>query len=181
MCKLCGEEKETVGHVFFHCPTAQLIWKLAPVRWEGVDQQVISVQDWWRDMVTARNMKKLDDRKEFFVYMLWHIWKHRNRWTFGSEKWTELEVVQGACNEWLEFKEEQPNVQHNRIWQARIDRKESWKAPEIEAVKLNVSSDCGSFGKEAVIGIVARGDDASLLQTWAVFQKSIMQPVIVEL
>lgn len=138
MCKLCGEEKETAEHVFFHCPTAQLIWKLAPVRWEGVDQQITSVQDWWRDLTTAGNMKELDDRKEFSVYMLWHIWKHRNRWTFQSEKWTEMEVVRGAWNEWLEFKEEQLKVLQNRIWQVTMDRKESWKAPELGAVKLNV-------------------------------------------
>lgn len=30
MCKQCGEELETVEHLFFHCQKAQNIWKLAP-------------------------------------------------------------------------------------------------------------------------------------------------------
>lgn len=34
-CKQCGEGMERVEHLFFHCPIAQVIWKLSPVQWDG--------------------------------------------------------------------------------------------------------------------------------------------------
>lgn len=34
ICKQCGEDRETVEHVFFHCAKAKLFWKLAPFSWE---------------------------------------------------------------------------------------------------------------------------------------------------
>lgn len=35
---------------------------------------------------------------------MWHIWKARNNWTYNVKKVTELEVVQKALVEWIEFK-----------------------------------------------------------------------------
>lgn len=35
-CRQCGKEAETLEHLFFHCNKAILIWKLAPVSWEGL-------------------------------------------------------------------------------------------------------------------------------------------------
>lgn len=36
ICHCCEEETETIEHIFFFCPKAKVIWKLAPVRWEGL-------------------------------------------------------------------------------------------------------------------------------------------------
>ncbi|XP_071932952.1 uncharacterized protein [Coffea arabica] len=36
ICHCCGKDTETIEHIFFNCPTAQVIWKIAPVRWEGL-------------------------------------------------------------------------------------------------------------------------------------------------
>lgn len=111
VCKLCGEGKETAEHLIFKCSNAQTIWQLAPIRWDSFDQHTTSVADWWRALENAGNSEELIIRKEFSAYMLWHIWKNRNRWTFNAEMWTELEVMHGAWSEWLEFKEEQSKVQ----------------------------------------------------------------------
>lgn len=36
ICKNCGSEAETVEHLFFQCPSAQNIWKMAPLQWDGL-------------------------------------------------------------------------------------------------------------------------------------------------
>ncbi|CAA0808800.1 Ribonuclease H-like superfamily protein [Striga hermonthica] len=52
-CQLCGEEPETVYHMFFTCPKTILIWKLAPIQWDGLDLHAeklavvnVAVEEW---------------------------------------------------------------------------------------------------------------------------------------
>lgn len=37
-CMMCGEGKETVEHVMFHCKSAKKIWKVTPVTWDSHDK-----------------------------------------------------------------------------------------------------------------------------------------------
>ena len=32
LCNCCGEDTETIEHIFFFCPKAQVVWRLTPVR-----------------------------------------------------------------------------------------------------------------------------------------------------
>ncbi|KAK6796397.1 hypothetical protein RDI58_004098 [Solanum bulbocastanum] len=43
VCRVCGIETETVDHMFFSCPKAQLVWKLAPINWPNVEN-VLNLQ-----------------------------------------------------------------------------------------------------------------------------------------
>lgn len=38
ICKQCGETNETVEHIFFQCSKAKLIWKMAPLQWDGLHE-----------------------------------------------------------------------------------------------------------------------------------------------
>lgn len=68
-CKLCGEEKEIVERLFFHCVRTKIIWKLAPVCWDGLNQQSNSFKDWWSKLGNAASRKKLSKRQELIAYM----------------------------------------------------------------------------------------------------------------
>lgn len=46
----------------------------------------------------------MNDRQELTIYLLWHIWKALNCLNFNSVHVTELEVVNGAVEEWMEYK-----------------------------------------------------------------------------
>lgn len=70
---------------------------------------------------------------------MWHIWKNKNRWTFTLEKWTELEVVQRASEEWMEFKKEHPLQKREQGSTIKVEKKEACKAPAMGVVRLNVS------------------------------------------
>ena len=34
-------------HMFYQCPIAQIVWKLAPVRWEGLRDLQTNMWRWW--------------------------------------------------------------------------------------------------------------------------------------
>lgn len=59
-CKLCGEEKKTVEHPFFHCVKAKMIWKMAPVQWDGLIQQTTSFKEWWRTLENATDRNEME-------------------------------------------------------------------------------------------------------------------------
>lgn len=167
-CKLCGEGQETIKHLFFYCVKAKTIWKQAPVRWEGMDQQSVSFKGWWSRLENAANNKEMANKKELSAYIIWYIWKNKNRWIFNSENMSELIIVQEAWKEWMEYQAEQNQAPKERGSTVRVERRAEWKAPKRGWIKLNVSSMCGKNGNGARIWIVARDDLGSLQQTWAI-------------
>lgn len=54
ICRKCGAEKETREHLFFHCHESALIWKLAPVGWDGLQQYTHSFEAWWKMLSLAK-------------------------------------------------------------------------------------------------------------------------------
>lgn len=181
ICRLCGEEKETVEHLFFHCFHAKTIWKLAPVQWEGLDTSCDSFKEWWKKLENAKKNQTMADRKELSAYIIWQIWKQRNRWLFHTEKWTKQEVVQKACKEWMEFSSVNPQKQKLATSHIRVERRMAWKAPESDFVKLNVCSEIPRRSTGSGVGIVARNHDGEMLQTWAIFKEYVVNPVLAEL
>lgn len=47
-CRRCGLATETREHLLFHCPKSILIWKLAPLNWDGMQGLSSSFEDWWK-------------------------------------------------------------------------------------------------------------------------------------
>lgn len=86
-----------------------------------------SMKEWWLKLSYTVAGKKMQARQELTAYILWHIWKTRNTWTFKAEKLSEMEVVQRAVGKWLEFKEER---EIRREGHARSGRRERQQVPE---------------------------------------------------
>lgn len=78
--------KETREHLFFHCPDSVLIWKLAPVSWEGIQGYTDSLEEWWKRICMAKYDHQFQRRAELTVYLLWHMWKARCTWQFEGRK-----------------------------------------------------------------------------------------------
>lgn len=103
LCQGCGEEPETMEHLFFHCPKVQTIWRLSPVNWAGLQDFSQDFPTWWKTVCSV-GKKEIDHcRVELTAYLLWGIWKMRNKWCFEKETITEMEVVERSRIEWLEF------------------------------------------------------------------------------
>lgn len=72
-CKVCGEDKETMERMFFHCRKAQLIWKLSQVNWEGLQQFIENFSDWWIKVYNIGLQEVNQHRLEITACILWGI------------------------------------------------------------------------------------------------------------
>ncbi|CAA0826189.1 Unknown protein [Striga hermonthica] len=103
ICRICGSEVESLEHLFFLCPRAQIIWKLSPVSWDGMESDNLNFKRWWTRLCLIKNSVGVSDRINLTAYILWSIWKSRNLILFQNIWKPEKFVVESACKEWLEY------------------------------------------------------------------------------
>lgn len=103
ICHRCGLEAETMEHLFFRCPESMIIWKLAPVSWDGSQCPTVSFEEWWKSLCLATLDATFQRRMELTVYLLLYIWKARCLWQFERTRKEAWEVVQGAVSDWHEY------------------------------------------------------------------------------
>lgn len=95
-----------------------------------MNQHTNSFKDWWSKLGNATKRNQLSERKVLTAYIMWHIWKNRNRWIFSSKQYSEMKVVRGAWREWTEYKVVNHQEQEEIVRISRLQRKEPWKPPE---------------------------------------------------
>lgn len=165
-CRYCGEEAETLEHLFFHCNKVKLFWKLTPVSCEVLRVHTGSFKEWQKEQGKAGNHKEIKSRQEFSAYIFWHTWKARNAWSFNAELKTEKEVVQRAWEEWMEFNEAQEKEQKEQKMRIRMVEKKSQEPPEMRIVKLNVYFSGDEKNRQVKLGILARDCNGKTVQAW---------------
>ncbi|XP_027182377.1 uncharacterized protein LOC113780798 [Coffea eugenioides] len=102
-CCCCGERTETLEHMFFFCKHAELIWKVAPINWEGLNEYRYSFWHWWGSLMEAQVRKEGREHIELTINVLWQIWKSRNLIQFNREGRCPGLTSNKAVQEWLEF------------------------------------------------------------------------------
>lgn len=177
----CGEPIETVEHLFFHCPKTQLIWRLAPVSWEGLDHATDSFKAWWMEQDKSGKVLGLQDKQELTAFIMWQVWKARNALYIRGENWAEKEIIERACEEWQEGKALQQKDNINVVRRVMITKQKCWEKPEQGKIKFNICSDnlesCGGVG----LGVVARDDQGHAVQMWSVTREGYNHPVVTDL
>lgn len=73
ICCRYGLVSETREHLFFHCMEFALIWKLAPIQWDGLHQLTWSFVDWWRAICLVAKGATFQKRMKITVHILWYI------------------------------------------------------------------------------------------------------------
>lgn len=61
-CRICGEEAESIEHMFFHCRKSKIIWELSPVKWDGMQAGTGSFKQWWEEHNKAKAAEELQAR-----------------------------------------------------------------------------------------------------------------------
>lgn len=87
-------------------------------------------------------MQELHNKQKLFAYIRWQVWKARNAWCFGAKNLAEREIIQKACKEWMELKNEQPKVKRTEGNRILITRQSYWQQLESVVIKLNTNSEC---------------------------------------
>ena len=85
LCNCCGEDTETIEHIFFFCPKAQVVWKIVPVSWERITELQSNIWRWWDAVMQSAKEEQGMDRIKLTVNILWQIWKAGNKMTFQSK------------------------------------------------------------------------------------------------
>lgn len=103
ICKICGKDNESLEHNFFGCRKAKLLWSISPARWDGLQQFEHSFPLWWRKLYSIRNQSHNHSRLELTACLLCNMWTCRNNWYFNNSMRSEMEIVENAQSEWLEY------------------------------------------------------------------------------
>lgn len=114
------------------------------------------MKEWWRKQEEIRKNGELEERQEFTAYLMWQTWKARNRWLYNSEKWAEVKIIQKAWNEWMVFKCEQTKQAAGTRRPIMVETREHWQPPELDTMRLNVSSNIAVDAKDFGLGIIPR-------------------------
>ncbi|XP_071933645.1 uncharacterized protein [Coffea arabica] len=142
LCKCCGENPETIEHLFFFCNSAQEIWKTAPLDWDGLKNFRSKFWLWWEEMKDAVREEKGRERIELTVHLLWQIWKSRNGVQFNNKRREPVVAVSKAVLEWREYMEAQEEGDKAgwgliaRDWQGEV--KGAWAVPSTSCSNAKV-------------------------------------------
>ncbi|XP_027070497.2 uncharacterized protein [Coffea arabica] len=104
-CGCCGEDMETIEHLFFFCEKAVETWKLAPVRWDGLLGMQYNFWLWWEQVTQSLALNQGQERVSLTINILWQIWKARNKKLFEQANQDPVKIVRKAQEEWLEFEQ----------------------------------------------------------------------------
>ena len=80
-CTRCGDQEESINHVFFECPPARQVWALSKI---PSNPNIFPMSSIFANMdhLFWRVNPKMDDHQ--FAWILWYIWKGRNNKVFSN-------------------------------------------------------------------------------------------------
>ncbi|XP_071923058.1 uncharacterized protein [Coffea arabica] len=156
-CQCCGEATETMEHVFFFCPTAQMAWRLAPVSWEGIAELQCNMWRWWDAVMESAKGAQGMDRIKLTVNILWQLWKARNKRVFQLVNEDAKVIIDKAQQEWIEFEEATGSQSRGfeSTEQQRLSQ-HNWEPPMEGVVRINTDAAISAKMVRTGLGIVAR-------------------------
>lgn len=167
ICPLCFNDLETTDHLFMRCPLVQQVWFLSPLgaRPPPDSDSIMWLLFWLESKEVLAS--------QLFCTLLWKIWFFRNQTIFKFLPFDPLAVVASANSFVFEFNSAQPKSASNRL------RLNSWEAPPVGYLKVNIDAGCGHDGK-VFWGQVIRDHNANVVA--AVSKKSdlVADPVVAE-
>nr|XP_043620274.1 uncharacterized protein LOC122592132 [Erigeron canadensis] len=95
VCVLCGEEEETVEHLFCKCETAARVWHFISKWCNTAPFFIFDIKDLLEFQDTSRKNKiEKDVLKSLIIISCWCIWKARNELKFENIKVSTMKIIQ---------------------------------------------------------------------------------------
>ncbi|XP_027121672.1 uncharacterized protein [Coffea arabica] len=173
ICNRCGEDRETIEHMLLNCRESKMIWKLAPVHWNGILEHHGSFRRWWLSILEAKHKTEGWLRISLSVNILWQIWKARNEMEFNGKEKQPSKIVQRAHQEWLELveldtKECGMSTNETATLHAPIPQLHS----AFGTLEVTVGATSTMNNHNMGIGIVIKQPDQRLHRGWALRARS---------
>ena len=91
---LCGREEESTSHILVSCKVSTTIWNLCN-NWLGISSvnhnELVNHFEHFSCICFNKEGNKLC--KSLWVFVIWCIWKHRNRVIFNQAKIGAVEIL----------------------------------------------------------------------------------------
>ncbi|XP_027071712.1 uncharacterized protein [Coffea arabica] len=173
-CSRCGDGIETVEHILFHCQQAQKVWKLAPVQWDGLQNQTGCFKQWWTALVQARSRKGGRQHIALTANILWQLWKDRNDMEFERKERDGWKSVRKASTEWMEYEEAGIKKKEKSTPETDKARESSREEGRVEEglMELQIATKKSAEGRKLGIGVVARQAGGRIRAEWKLVERS---------
>ncbi|KAH7843067.1 hypothetical protein Vadar_012290 [Vaccinium darrowii] len=165
-CPLCGNPEESVIHLVAQCPFARAVWFSSPMQIDSQALECSSFIHWWSALM-QQGQGYTDNAvwKSNMAYMVWGIWKSRNRAMFDHVGADPVWVMQHAVSSVAEFlkanKEDGP--EKVILCDNRHGEQVRWQPPSSGLVKINFDAAFIQNLNSGGVGVVARSDDGTFL------------------
>jgi hypothetical protein len=87
-CTLCNASSENANHLMLTCPFAKSLWQMLTQSHRAVANiahRSTTLSGWWKKIARFRKSKTKKELTTLSVYVLWHLWKERNRRIFENK------------------------------------------------------------------------------------------------
>ncbi|XP_027126082.2 uncharacterized protein [Coffea arabica] len=175
VCRMCGEEQESVEHLFFSCPHTQEVWKVAPIKWDGVVDQQGSFKRWRITVSEARRRPRGMEHIGLTANILWQVWKERNKKEFENKgSCLPARTISKAHKEWLEQEGSLSRITRLSTGKTTPITEEPFQElEEADTIVMEVATE-SQVGKVPLgIGVRVRRHPNTLLAEWALRERSL--------
>lgn len=182
VCRICGEEQETVEHLLLKCQHTQEVWKVAPLQWDGAVDQQGDFKRWWVRISEARERPKGMEHIGLTANILWQVWKDRNKKEFENiSSVVPARTIGKAQKEWLEQEESwnSKTSQSPEETTSNIVKHHQGQAEEGTII-LDVATTSQYDQVSLGIGVTATRHPSIRLAEWALKERSLGDKAIDE-
>ncbi|XP_020875872.1 uncharacterized protein LOC110227082 [Arabidopsis lyrata subsp. lyrata] len=151
-CQICGTTTETICHVLFSCAVSSRILGLALVPAPDQGFSSTSLLTNFSHLLNVIEDKHIPEQTRISIpWVLWAIWKNRNRTIFEGKVWNFQALVQKAYEDAMHWTmvNTQPSTLFSRqstpIWMEK-----KWRKPQTGILKCNLNSSW--INKESMCG-----------------------------
>jgi hypothetical protein len=99
ICQLCLRAPEKACHLYKDCPFTSMVWSLVHAWSTDHCPRALTpglhatLDDWWEAMLVGTDKKGKRSRSGRLLYVIWNVWKERNKRIFQGVRLTYLEVA----------------------------------------------------------------------------------------
>lgn len=149
-CQACGFEGESINHILFTCPIARQIWALVNVPSPENGFDVVSHYSNFHYLLSLGSNKKCsEEAAKAMPWIVWFLWKNRNKLLFEGSQNNFLVLVAKAIEEselWFlaQSHEKALEMEEKRD---ELEQQKRWSSPPLGWLKCNVGVDWAKNGQ----------------------------------
>lgn len=140
VCQHCGLHDETPNHILFTCDVARQVWALSnfPSPLNGFHADSIFVNFHYLFQM-SKNIRIPKEIRSCYPWILWFLWKNRNKLLFEGTEFRAVDIVDKAYDEavvWFEAQKLDRDGEKCDI-EPLLTHRRTWSKPPLNWLKCN--------------------------------------------